>query len=108
MAKVKDASDKRIMAAQKIYDAVVTKYKAQGVDPESAMFKTQHALNRANPFSYPDVANDEYYNAKKQLDEAHKFDAELNDGTGYTKAEIKKKRLIENNASIPNKAENII
>lgn len=91
MAKVKDASDKRIMAAQKIYDAVVTKYKAQGVDPESAMFKTQHALNRANPFSYPDVANDEYYNAKKQLDEAHKFDAELNDGTGYTKAEIKKK-----------------
>lgn len=91
MAKVKDASDKRIMAAQKIYDAVVTKYKAQGVDPESAMFKTQHALNRANPFSYPDVANDEYYNAKKQLDDAHKFDAELNDGTGYTKAEIKKK-----------------
>ena len=91
MAKVKDASDKRIMAAQKIYDAVVTKYKAQGVDPESAMFKTQHALNRANPFSYPDVANDEYYNAKKQLDEAHKFDEELRSRSNYSKAQLKEK-----------------
>ena len=79
------------MAAQKIYDAVVTKYKAQGVDPESAMFKTQHALNRANPFSYPDVANDEYYNAKKQLDEAHKFDKELRSRSNYSKAQLKEK-----------------
>lgn len=91
MAKVKDASDKRIMAAQKIYDAVVTKYKAQGVDPESAMFKTQHALNRANPFSYPDVANNEYYNAKKQLDEALKFDEELRSRSNYSKAQLKEK-----------------
>jgi len=70
---------------------VVTKYKAQGVDPESAMFKTQHALNRANPFSYPDVANDEYYNAKKQLDEAHKFDKELRSRSNYSKAQLKEK-----------------
>ena len=82
MAKVKAASDKRI---------VVTKYKAQGVDPESAMFKTQHALNRANPFSYPDVANDEYYNAKKQLDEALKFDEELRSRSNYSKAQLKEK-----------------
>ena len=91
MAKVKDASDKRVLAAQKIYDSVVTKYKAQGVDPESAMFKTQHALNRANPFSYPDVANDEYYNAKKQLDEALKFDEELRSRSNYSKAQLKEK-----------------
>ena len=42
MAKVKDASDSCIMAAQKIYDAVVTKYKAKVLTLESAMFKTQH------------------------------------------------------------------
>lgn len=91
LAKTKDASKKRVLAAQKIYDAVVTKYKAQGVDPESAMFKTQHALNRANPFSYPDVANDEYYNAKKQLDEALKFDEELRSRSNYSKAQLKEK-----------------